>query len=116
VNRHLTEMFDGQYVEGVMNHSPQLKGELQPSLSLWEPAWRREFSNPYFLSNIEKICKHFELSRKVKAPGSSARLREMLNRWSGRAAKPGASLDRWMERVDEGQQRDSGFPNRPRPE
>jgi hypothetical protein len=45
----------------------------------------------------------------VNAPGSSARLREMLNRWSGRAAKPGASLDGWMERVDEGQQRDSGF-------
>jgi hypothetical protein len=28
-------MFDGQYVEGVMNHSPQLEGELQPSLGLW---------------------------------------------------------------------------------
>ena len=44
------------------------------------PAWRRAYSNPHFLSNIEQTCKRFELWRDAKAPGSSARLREVLNK------------------------------------
>jgi hypothetical protein len=44
------------------------------------PAWRRQLENPQLLSNLEQTSRRLELWREGKAPGSTARLRDLLGK------------------------------------
>jgi hypothetical protein len=44
------------------------------------PIWRQAYQNPHLFSNVEEASKRMEIWREAKAPGSSSRLREILNR------------------------------------
>ncbi len=63
--------------------------------AVWEklkpvvPALRAQFKNPLMLVSLEEHCKRFEAWREKRAPGSTAALREVLQRMAqaGQAAK-----------------------------
>ena len=63
--------------------------------AVWEklkpvvPAFRAQFKNPLMLASLEEHCRRFEAWREERAPGSTAALRELLQRMAqaGQAAK-----------------------------
>ncbi len=44
------------------------------------PAWRAAFKNPQLFSNIEETCKRLDTWREKRAPGSTAAMRQMMEK------------------------------------
>jgi len=42
------------------------------------PTWRTAFKNPTVFSNLESVCKRFEVWREKRAPGSNVAMRQMM--------------------------------------